>query len=138
MPQSAEQVEARLRERGFALTPQRRAIVRHLVDNGGHWTAGELLAGITGEFPTASRATVYTTLALLKDLGVVMELPSPGGEVRYDANTDPHQHFVCRRCGRLEDVPDAWLPVRLAAEAPVDFRVERFRVIAEGLCAACA
>ena len=133
MPRSVEEVEELLRGRGFALTRQRRAVVRHLLEQPGHWTARELLRAV----PATSRATLYSTLGLLRDLEVVVELPVPGGEVLYDANTDPHQHLRCRGCGRLEDVPEAWLPVRPHPEQPIPFRIERFRVIAEGLCPAC-
>jgi Fe2+ or Zn2+ uptake regulation protein len=135
--QTAEQIEALLRGRGFSLTPQRRAIVRHLVERPGHWTATELLEGLTGDFPLASRATVYCTLTLLRDLGVVSALPGPGGEARYDANPEPHQHFLCTRCGELEDVPPAWFPVSVHPDAEGRFRVEHFRVVAEGFCSTC-
>jgi Fe2+ or Zn2+ uptake regulation protein len=138
MPRTAEEIEALLRGRGFSLTPQRRAIVRHLVERGGHWTAAELLEGLTGEFPLASRATIYSTLTLLRDLGVVTAVPGPGGDARYDANPEPHQHFLCTRCGRLEDVPPSWLPVAVPDGVATSFRVHRFRVVAEGLCETCA
>lgn len=140
MRRTPEEIEALLRERGFSLTPQRRAILRHLADRGGHWTAAEVLESLTGEFPLASRATVYSTLALLRDLGVLADVPAPGpgGEVRYDANPEPHQHFVCQRCGALRDVPPEWFPVVIPAGAEVDFRVERYRIVAEGVCGACA
>lgn len=137
MSRTAQEIEALLREHGHSLTPQRRAIVRHLVERGGHRTAPEVLEGITGEFPMASRATVYTTLALLRDLGALAEVPGRSGELRYDANTHPHQHFVCRACGELQDVPDEWLPVRLREDVDAGFVVERFRIVAEGLCRAC-
>lgn len=138
MQRSAESIEGLLRERGFSLTPQRRAIVRHLVECGGHWTAAELLESLTGEFPLASRATVYSTLALLRDLGVVTDVPAPGDELRYDANPEPHQHFVCRRCGALEDVPEGWFPVSIPEGVSPTFQIERYRIVAEGLCAACS
>lgn len=137
MRPTVEQVEALLRERGFSLTPQRRAIVRHLIERGGHWSAAELLESLTGEFPLASRATVYSTLSLLRGLGVVTDVPAPGGEARYDANPEPHQHFVCLRCGRLEDVPSAWFPVSIPEGLDTPFRVKQFRIVAEGLCPAC-
>lgn len=140
MRPTAEEIEALLRERGFSLTPQRRAILRQLAERGGHWTAGEVLESLTGEFPLASRATVYSTLALLRDLGVLADVPSPGpgGEARYDANPEPHQHFVCRRCGQLRDVPQEWFPVRVPDGVDPGFSIEHFRIVAEGTCRQCA
>jgi Fe2+ or Zn2+ uptake regulation protein len=137
MHRSAEQIEGVLRDNGLSLTPQRRAIVRCLSEQGGHWTAAELLERVAGEFPLASRATVYSTVALLRDLGVIAALPAPGGELRFDADPEPHQHFVCLRCGQLEDVPDGWFLVALPPEAKPTFQVQRFRVVAEGICGGC-
>jgi Fe2+ or Zn2+ uptake regulation protein len=137
MAPGVAEIETRMRARGFALTPQRRAIVRLLVDRGGHWTATELVDGLTREFPLASRATVYSTLSLLRQLGMISELPSPAGELRFDANSEPHQHFVCRSCGLLRDVPTAWFPVTVGRDAAISFQVERFHILAEGLCNGC-
>lgn len=137
MHRTAEEFEGLLRDRGFSLTPQRRAIVRRLSDDGNHWTAAELLERVSGEFPMASRATVYSTLALLRDLGALATVPTPSGELRFDANPEPHQHFVCLRCGHLEDVPGDWFPVAIASEATPDFEVHRYRILAEGLCGSC-
>ena len=137
MHRSAEEIESLLRERGLSLTPQRRAIVRRLTENGGHWSAAEVLERVTGEFPMASRATVYSTLALLRDLGVLAAVPARGGELRFDANPEPHQHFVCLRCGELEDIPDGWFSVTRSAGAAPTFEVVHFRVVAEGVCGAC-
>jgi Fe2+ or Zn2+ uptake regulation protein len=137
MHRKAEEIELLLRERGLSLTPQRRAIVRRLTEHGGHWSAAEVLERVTGEFPMASRATVYSTLALLRDLGVLVALPVPGGELRFDANSEPHQHFVCLRCGGLEDIPDGWFPVTKSPAAAPTFQVERFHVVAEGVCGGC-
>lgn len=138
MGERFEEVEGLLRAQGLALTPQRRAIVRRLMERGGHWTAAELLHDLGGELPRASRATVYSTLALLRRLGVLEVVPGPAGELRFDANTESHQHFVCLRCGRLEDVPNDWFPVALRPGAAAGFRVERFRVVAQGVCSGCS
>jgi Fe2+ or Zn2+ uptake regulation protein len=137
MHRNEAEIEALLRSRGFAITPQRRAIVRRLAEHGGHWSAAELLERVSGDFPLASRATVYSTLALLRELGVVGAVAAPSGELLFDANPEPHQHFVCSSCGRLEDVPEAWFPVTPAPEAAASFLVRRFRIVAEGLCRAC-
>jgi len=138
MHRSAEEIEILLRERGLSLTPQRRAIVRCLSDHGGHWTAAELLERVAGEFPLASRATVYSTVALLRDLGVIAALPALSGELRFDADPEPHQHFVCLRCGRLEDVPSSWFPISVPEEVAPTFHVHRYRIVAEGLCQTCS
>lgn len=137
MGNGAAAIERLLRARGFALTSQRRAIVHHLAERGGHWTPTELRTAITGSFPMASRATVYTTLALLRDLGVLQEVLVPGGELRFDTNPAPHHHFLCRSCGWLEDLPDPSLAVRFLRHEEPPFRIERFTVIAEGLCGRC-
>jgi Fe2+ or Zn2+ uptake regulation protein len=137
MRPTAEEIETLLRERGFSLTPQRRAIVRLLVERGGHWSAAELLESLTGEFPLASRATVYSTLGLLRELGVLADVPAAGGDARYDANPEPHQHFLCLGCGSLDDVPSALFPVSVPAGEILPFQVKRFRVVAEGLCESC-
>jgi Fur family peroxide stress response transcriptional regulator len=133
MQRSALEIEALLRGRGLTLTPQRRAIVRLLAEHGGHWSAAELVDRVEG----ASRATVYGTLALLRELGVVAAVATPGGELRFDADPEPHQHLACVRCGRLEDVPLSWLPVAPRPDLATSFAIERFRVVAEGICAAC-
>jgi Fe2+ or Zn2+ uptake regulation protein len=137
MGKDAPEIERLLRARGFAVTSQRRAIVRHLVVHGGHWTPSELRAAVTESFPMASRATVYATLALLRDLGVLQEVLVPGGERRFDTNPEPHHHFLCRRCGQLEDLPIPSVVVRLADGAGPPLQVEGFSVIAEGWCGRC-
>ena len=137
MGHDAAEIERLLRARGFALTSQRRAIVRHLAEHGGHWTPTQLRTAITGSFPMASRATVYATLALLRDLGALQEVLVPGGELRFDTNPEPHHHFLCRSCRRLEDLPIPSLVVRFVDEGEASFQVESFSVTAEGLCGRC-
>jgi Fe2+ or Zn2+ uptake regulation protein len=133
MQRSAAEIETLLRARGHTPTPQRRAIVRLLAERGGHWTAAEIVERVEG----ASRATVYGTLALLRELGVLAAVATPGGELRFDADPEPHQHFACVRCGRLEDVPESWFPVAPPPDLATPFAIERFRVVAEGTCGSC-
>lgn len=137
MGQGAAEIERLLRAHGFALTSQRRAIVRQLAEKGGHWTPTRLRTALTGSFPMASRATVYATLALLRDLGVLQEVLVPGGERCFDTNSAPHHHFLCRACGQLEDLPIPSLSVRFVDDRVPPFRLEGFSVIAEGRCERC-
>ena len=56
------------------------------------------------ELPGTSTPTVYATLELLVELGLVRKLCFDAGTALYDARTEPHQHVVCRHCGRVEDL----------------------------------
>ncbi|MGH9903906.1 MAG: Fur family transcriptional regulator, partial [Pyrinomonadaceae bacterium] len=90
------------------LTPQRFAVLDYLLRSRAHPTAEQIGAAVNRQFPRASRATVYNTLHALRDAGLVHEIFMNDAVARYDANIDPHHHFVCRACGRLEDVaPEA-------------------------------
>jgi Fur family peroxide stress response transcriptional regulator len=53
-----------------------------------------------------SLAAVYKTFRVLKDLRLVQELPSLGGEARFDTRVEPHANLICQRCGNINDVDD--------------------------------
>lgn len=95
-----ENVESELRARGLLLTTQRRAILQYLSRTDAHPTAAQVHEA-TG---AGSLSTVYNTLALLQELGLLREMPQPGGESRYDPNVAPHHHLLCTACGRLSDI----------------------------------
>lgn len=120
----------RLRETGHPLTSQREAVVRYLAGNEAHPSAAEVHESLPG----ASRSTVYKTLALLVRIGMADAVPAPTGELRFDPRTDEHDHFFCRSCGSLVDIPAGSVRV----EVPSGYRVERQRVFAEGTCPACS
>jgi Fe2+ or Zn2+ uptake regulation protein len=125
-------VERVLRERGCALTPQRRAVLRFLDGNLDHPTAGRIFAAVTADFPITSRATVYNTLALLAEIGAVHAVRDVEGDVRYDPNTAPHHHLRCVSCGRFEDIPADAVELRVHG-LPAAGRVQ-----IDGRCARCA
>ncbi|HZB45326.1 MAG TPA: Fur family transcriptional regulator [Pyrinomonadaceae bacterium] len=131
-------IEGRLRGAELKLTPQRFAVLEYLTRVAGHPTAEQIGAALNRRFPQASRATVYNTLNALRDAGLVREVRLEDAVARYESETGPHHHFVCRECGRLEDVPpesfDPPAPRRLAG----GHRVETCEVVLRGVCAACA
>ena len=133
-----DRIEGRLRGAELKLTPQRYAVLEYLTRTAGHATADEISAALNRRFPQASRATVYNTLNALRDAGLVREIRLEDAVARYEAERGPHHHFVCRVCGRLEDVPpeayDPPPPRRLAG----GHRVEACEVILRGVCATCA
>ena len=136
---SIEQVCAKLREEGRRVTPQRRVIARVLLEDGTHLTADQVLRRARRKLPDISPATVYNTLHELTELSIVQELDLGLGldERRYDISTDEHDHLVCLRCGRVEDVPR-----RNGLESSLrqdhDFDVVDRRVIYMGYCPDCA
>ena len=111
----------------------------YLVQRGDHPTAEQISLDLNRRFPRASRATVYNTLNALRDAGLVHEVYIDDAVARYDANIEPHHHFVCRACGKLEDISVDALGAQKPPPAPAPgYRVETVEVVLRGLCAACA
>jgi Fe2+ or Zn2+ uptake regulation protein len=84
-------------------TSQRHAMLEHLWQSAGHLTAEQIFAGINHSDSRAARATVYNNLHALVRAGVLQEVTLGAGPVRYDINVRRHHHFLCDRCGGLED-----------------------------------
>lgn len=97
------QLIAALKERDFRLTPQRVELVRLIAVSEGHPSASQFYEKIKQKFPTMSHATVYKTLALLKDMNQVLEIDLRD-DSHYDGNRpDPHPHLICMKCNRIVD-----------------------------------
>lgn len=125
----------RLRALGLTPTIQRAAVLEYLEGTKSHPTADEVLVAIRKKYPSVSRATVYNTLEALTTAGAILKLSVDTPAARYDADIEPHGHFRCRVCGRLEDID---LPaVTCLAEHARGHRVETVRVYAHGVCSAC-
>jgi Fur family peroxide stress response transcriptional regulator len=98
-----DELIAALKERNFRLTPQRVELVRLIASSEGHPSAAQLYARIKRRFPTMSQATVYKTLALLKDMGQVLEIDMHN-DSHYDGNRpEPHPHLICMKCNKIVD-----------------------------------
>jgi Fur family transcriptional regulator, peroxide stress response regulator len=118
------------------MTPQRRAIIEYLQSAIHHPTAEEVLRAVNEKFPMTSRATVYNTLNWLKGEGMVREVYE-GGIVRFDPNTSDHHHFVCRKCGRVEDVESEMIGSYQFNPSLGNHTVENFEIILRGICVDC-
>ncbi|NPV76141.1 MAG: transcriptional repressor [Anaerolineae bacterium] len=98
-----DQLIAALKESDFRLTPQRVELVRLIAVSEGHPSANQFYEQIKQKFPTISRATVYKTLALLKELNQVLEIDLRE-DSHYDGNRpQPHPHLICVKCNRIAD-----------------------------------
>ncbi len=127
--------EEKLRSVGLKPTIQRMAILDVLQNTHSHPTADEVLCQVRENFPTISRATAYNTLEALTRAGVILRITMDPGAVRYDADTEPHVHFRCRRCGTVFDLP-LEQKIDLSACAQ-EHRIESVRVYAYGICPHC-
>lgn len=101
---SKRAVASKLREAGVKPTPQRVAIYEMLASTTAHPRVETVYEALKGEFPAMSLNTVYCALQALVGAGLVRKLAMRENIYRYDANAAPHAHFVCVRCGRVEDL----------------------------------
>src|SRR5918997_2007100 len=94
-----------LRRRGMRWTPQRRTVVEALAASDGHVTGAELVEGCRAVDPSTTPSTVYRTLDVLEDLGIVSHSHGPGGRQEFHVGpTADHAHIVCRSCGRRREL----------------------------------
>jgi len=120
-------------------TQQRQAILSFLKGTREHPTAEQTHAAVRQDVPSISLGTVYRNLGKLVDEGLVRALPAGPQGRRYDAVLEPHHHFFCIRCGKVEDVyPGLPSTVKEAMIRSIDREVSQFRLQFFGLCEDCA
>ncbi len=128
-----------LRSRGHRVTSQRLLINRALQEAGSHLTAEQVLEAVAARLPGISLPTVYATLELFEELGVVRRISVGPGALLFDPRVEEHHHTICRLCGRVDDLPAvAAVDEALAAADRAGFHGERAEVAVLGLCADCA
>ncbi len=127
-----------LRSQGLRVTTQRLEVYQALVDLGRHATPEEVLQQVRTRQPSISFNTVYETLETLRRTSAIRRGDVAAGPLRYDANTAPHHHLVCRQCGAQEDV-ECIVSERPCLEPPETrgFVIEEAAVTFFGLCGAC-
>jgi Fur family peroxide stress response transcriptional regulator len=96
---------SKLKKDGHRLTPQRAAILRIFASSRDHPSVEQVYEQLKPLFPMMSLATVYKTVALLKEEGELLELGFANGSTRYDGyHPYPHPHLICIRCHRIIDL----------------------------------
>jgi Fe2+ or Zn2+ uptake regulation protein len=132
-----QQVRQRLEDSGLRFTPQRYSVMSFLMAHREHPTAAEIFEAVNRVDPRSSRATTYNNLRDLVEAGLVRQVAAEGRAARYDAKDEQHHHFICDRCGSVEDIE--WHPVAAPATQILGKRVVReCELIIRGLCARCA
>ena len=126
-----------IESRGLRCTAQRYAVMACLMDHKGHPTAAEIFEAVNRVDPRSSRATTYNNLRDLVKAGLVREVAVEGRAGRFDLEGMRHHHFICDRCGNVEDVE--WYDVPRPASRSLAKRVVReCQLLFRGLCAKCA
>jgi Fur family iron response transcriptional regulator len=97
--------EAALKSAGIRPSAQRLAVAEYVLATEQHPSAEQVLVEVTRRFPLLSRATVYNTLNLFVDKGLLRQLVLSEGNVVFDPNLSPHHHFIDDATGHIEDVP---------------------------------
>lgn len=95
-----------LREKGFKATPQRLAVYDALSSTKSHPNAEMLYNMLQPSYPTMSLATVYKTMDIFAELGLIQVLNVGEDSYRYDAETASHPHIRCIECNRVDDIFD--------------------------------
>ena len=134
-----EGLQAELRARGYRLTPQRQLVLESVAALG-HATPEEIVTAVRRTASGVNISTVYRTLELLEELGLVQHTHLGHGPPTYSVSTDDdHVHLVCRDCGGIQEVsPDVVAPVVEALAASKGFTVDVGHFAVFGRCEGCS
>ncbi len=127
-------VVARLKEAGLKLTPQRLALIKILKNNKNHPSADMIYQELKKKHPMVSFSTVYNILNVLKKIGEIKELTTSENKTYYDPNTTPHHHFLCEKCGRIQDI---FQDFHVRTEKINTHQVKNHQIHFYGICCDC-
>ena len=128
-----ESAQERLRRYNIKPSVQRMAVLDYLMTHYTHPTADTIFNALYPSIPTLSKATVYNTLNLLTEQGVIQMITIDEKNARFDAREAPHLHFRCNSCGEIFDFE---LPP-LQMEALKDYDITDVQVYCKGECPTC-
>ncbi len=132
-------VVAALKQYGYKLTPQRRAVIQAFTSSQDHFTPATIYEKVHQDHPNVGLVTVYRTLEILAELELICELHAGGICHSYTISTPQHHHhLICSNCGIVTDFTDhnlSELERRLAKESK--FRIDGHLLEFVGLCQAC-
>jgi Fur family ferric uptake transcriptional regulator len=139
MPSQIQELHEVLRKAGQRLTPQRMMVLSVLAEQGGHMGAEEILALVRQEYPYLNLSTVYRTLDLFVELGLVAQTDLGEGVRQFElVGSHPHHHLICRQCSGAVEVGDDLLgPLRQTLREQFGFEacMDHFAIF--GICRSC-
>lgn len=126
-----------LNEKKLRKTPERFAILRKALEMNSHFEVDALHAAIEGDGYHVSRATVYNTVELLEDAGILRKLSLGHSTAVYELHRDNHIHLMCRRCGKIWETESPQITASLMRLRSESFMPESSEVTVYGLCSEC-
>ena len=134
----ANEVMELLRSRGLRMTPQRRAIVFEVMRTQGHIAPADIARKVQGEMPGVNASTVYRTLALLEEIGVLSHAHLESGAEYHRTAEAGHVHLTCSSCGAEDDLSiDEAQALQKVVERHRGFEPDLTHFAISGLCATC-
>ncbi len=130
-----------MRRKNLRSTSQRRCLLSAIFSTKEHFTTDQLFVRLAGFSCKASRSTVYRTLGLLVEAGLLKEIHLSGEQVHYDPNFSEkpdHAHIICTQCGCVQEVDDSSLVKKVdAVSKKYGFSVQNRFIKIEGICESC-
>lgn len=127
-----------LKARGLRMTPQRRAIVAEVMRTQGHISPAALARKVQAEMPGVNASTIYRTLALLEEAGVLAHAHLEGGAEYHRTEDSGHVHLACSRCGAEDDLSlEEAAALQQLIEQHHGFLPDLTHFAISGLCAVC-
>lgn len=126
-----ESIIVTLRKHGIQATPQRIAVAQFVLDTRSHPSADEVWNNVRHRCPTVSRATIYNTLNLFVEKGLLKAQLLKEDTVVFDPHVEAHHHFVDEETGKIYDVP--WDAITVSGETRLGgFQVHEYQVVMRG------
>ena len=123
----------------FGIKPsvQRIAIMDYLLTHRTHPAIDEIYLALCEDIPTLSKTTVYNTLRLFVDHGAAQMLTIDERNTCYDADIRLHAHFLCKKCGKIYDLPPSMEQEKVSAMKEDGFKVDEIHQYFKGICPSC-
>ncbi|AOQ24142.1 Transcriptional regulator PerR [Moorella thermoacetica] len=120
------------------LTPQRQAVLKAFLELSREHPTAESIYHVARRYcPTVGMATVYRSLDLFVQMGIIVKAPTLNGTARYEMNQTPHNHFICLKCGRTYEFRRRQEPLVEREIEKAGFEVISASIIFFGYCPAC-
>ena len=144
MNKSMEALKSKLKETGFKITPQRRAILEILLENDNkHLSSEEIYDLVRVSCPEIGLATVYRTMQLLSEVGLISKLNLDDGCIRYEISLNKedqhnHHHLICKKCGKIMEAKEDLLDgIEVLIQKEYKFKILDHDVKFYGICEEC-